>query len=153
MSSIAVRNMISSHIAAQAPSEKLVELSDYFTDSKRFYEDAGVTFGNPWLGVEYAGSTEIPITVNALPNKGKYRESGVVMFHVVAQAAVGVTSSILTRAENLRDIFRGRRLVGTGTLMVTEVTPPNMADGGTLDFTDGYTSATFMVAYEYDKDL
>lgn len=154
MSALAVRTAVKAFLATEAASEKLVDLSDQFGEMRDLLAANSITAESPFLAIEFAGGEEIPITINAGPNKGKHRETGMIYLHVVARAKLAVSGSILTRAEALRNLFRGRRIsVGGNTFVVTEVTPPNFGEGAAIDFGGGYTSASFIVGYEYDLDL
>jgi hypothetical protein len=103
-----------------------------------------------WLGLEFFGDTEVPITVPATNTQGKYRETGAVYLHIVAPGELGAGSDILTRGEALRDILRGQRIE---SILIEEVTPLNYGSGATLQFEGGFVSASFLASYERDLDL
>lgn len=115
-------------------------------------EDAGLTAADPWLGIQFIGDDEVPVTIPATNTKGKYRETGAIYFHFVkrAQAVLGQADDLLARGEVLRDIIRGRRI---GSIIIESVTPMNFDQGTTLQFEGGYISGSFIAAYQYDKDL
>jgi hypothetical protein len=111
---------------------------------------AGITTNDPWLGLDFIGGEEIPITLASDNAQGKYRETGTIYFHVVDVAKLGVSGSILTRAETLRDLLRGRRI---GQMIIESVSPPNFGGGATLSFEGGYMAAAFFVSFERDFEL
>lgn len=148
MSSVYVRDEIKQFVTENLTSEILIDLSGEYRDIDDVIADAGLTRNDPWLGVEFIGNTEEPITVAADYGKGVYREMGAVMFHVVGVSKLGVAGTIMARAEELRNLLRGRRI---NDIIIETVTPPNFGEGATLNFEAGYTSAIVMVSYEYDK--
>lgn len=148
MSSSYVRDEIKQFIVDNLTTETLIDLSGEFRDIDEVLADAGLTRNDPWLGVEFIGNTEEPITVAADYGKGVYREMGAVMLHVVDISKLGVAGAIMTRAEALRNLLRGRRI---GDIIIETVTPPNFGEGATLNFEAGYTAAIVMASYEYDK--
>ena len=81
---------------------------------------------------------------------GKFRETGAVYIHVVDLAKLGVSDTILTRAEALRDLFRGQKI---GRMFIESMTPVNFGAGAALRFEDGYMCGTFILGYLYDRDL
>lgn len=105
---------------------------------------------SPWLGVQFQGDDELPISLAATNSQGKYRESGIVYFHIVDVARLGIGDLLLTRGEALRNLFRGRRI---GDIIIESVTPLNFEAGATLQFEAGYMSGSFLVSYIYDNDL
>jgi hypothetical protein len=150
MSSVYVRDTIKTFLAAEIPSETVIDLTAQFAEMKELISDLGIAPDAPWLGLEFIGDDEAPITVPATNAIGKYREMGAVHFHVVSVATLGVGSSLLTRGEALRDLFRGRRI---GNIAVQSVTPMNFGEGATLKFEGGYMSGSFILSYECDLDL
>lgn len=150
MSSVAVRTAIKNFITSGAPSEILIDLSAGWQDFKKFLADAGVQPDAAWLGIEFQGDDEIPVALAATNDQGKYREFGVIHLHVASIAKIGAGDAILTRAEALRDLFRGARI---GSILIESVQPANFGLGATLDFEGGYMSASFLVAYQKDLDL
>lgn len=150
MSSVYVRNQMKTFIGTVAPAETLIDLSGLFDDIRDMIVDAGLGTTDPWLGIQFIGNEEDPVTVAANNTQGKYREIGAVYLHVVDIAKLGVADSILTRAETLRGLIRGQRI---GSVIVESVTPANFGTGATLEFEGGYTSASFIVSYRRDLDL
>jgi len=145
-----VRTAIKDFLAANAATETVIDLTALFQELKELIEDNGLTSDDPWLGLEFIGNDEVPITIPATNTSGKYRESGAIYFHVVDIAKLGAGSGLLTRGETLRNLLRGRRI---GTVRIESVTPMNFNSGATLQFEGGYMSGSFLVGYENDKDL
>jgi len=148
MSSQHVVTNIMNFITANLPTENAYDTIadyDYFND---FLEDNSIT--GPWLGVEFVGQDEVPITIGANNTSGKYREIGSVFLHVAEISRLGVGNAIRTRATTITNAFRGQRI---GDIIITSVTTPNFSSGTTLNLDGGYTSATMMVYYERDNDL
>lgn len=153
MSSLVVRNSVKSFLATNAPTVKVSDLTGGFEDIADHLAHDGISFGagDIWVGIQFIGNDESPVTINSTNSTGKYRESGAIYIHVVDIAKTGARDSILARAETLRNLFRGRRLVDA--ISILSVTPPSFEMGATLDFEAGYISASFIVEYEYDINL
>jgi hypothetical protein len=150
MSSLYVRTEIETYIGTALPTESLVDLTADFEVLDKMLFREGITGNDPWLGIQYVGSDEIPVAVASTNNTGKYRETGAIYIHVVEKTRVNVHTAILTRAELVRDAFRGRNVNG---VRIESVSPPNFGTGATLNFEGGYTSASVILVYEYDLNL
>lgn len=150
MSSSYVRTQITSFIGTELPAETVIDLTAEYREIEDVISGASLTYKDPWLGMQFIGSEDIPINVGANNVAGCYRETGIVMLHVVAQSNSLSASSILTRAESIRDAFRGQRI---NDIIIESVSPPNFERGVTLDFESGYTSAVITVSYERDLNL
>jgi hypothetical protein len=150
MSSIAVRSAFKTFLTANAPTEKIIDLTAQYAEIKEMVKAAGITDEDPWLGLEFIGNDEIPVTLPANNALGKYRESGSISVHVVGVAKLGVGDAVLARGETLRDLLRGRRI---GNIIVESVSPMNFGPGTTLQFEGGYMSGSFFVSYLSDRDL
>jgi hypothetical protein len=133
------------------PSEKVIDLSAQYADIEDMVAEAGITRDDIWLGLQFVGNDEVPISLAQGPTVGLYRETGMIYIHVVDLAKLGVGDAILTRAEAIRNLLRGTRI--DGQIKIESVSPPNFGVGATLSFEGGYISATFMAAYERDLNL
>lgn len=151
MSSKFVRDEILAHLAAEATGETVLDLTADHRDVKDMIQDAGLGVNDPWLGVQFVGSFETPVDIRATSSRGKYRETGIIYLHIVDVAKLGVHNAILTRAEALRNIFRGRRIAGT--IIIESVSPANFGEGITLSFAGGYTAGLVQIDYQRDLDL
>lgn len=150
MSSVYVRDQLKAFIGTDLATENLIDLTGEYRDVDDVIAGASLTFKDPWLGIQFVGSQDIPITVAANNIQGLYREIGTVMLHIVEMASSTSTGDILTRSETIRDAFRGQRI---NDIIVEEVTPPNFEQGATLDFESGYVAATIILSYERDLNL
>lgn len=150
MSSTYVRDQLKAFIGTDLATENLIDLTGEYRDVDDVIAGASLTFKDPWLGIQFVGSQDIPITVAANNIQGLYREIGTVMLHIVEMASSTSTDDILTRSETIRDAFRGQRI---NDIIVEEVTPPNFEQGATLDFESGYVAATIILSYERDLNL
>lgn len=150
MSSLAVRTLIKNFLTAEAPTEKLVDLTGQIHEVQNMLSDSGVGPDDPWIGVQFVGADEVPSTTPATNDQGKYWESGAVYIHVVGVASLGISDSILGRAENLRNLFRGRRI---GAMFIDSVTPINFDAGAALRFESGYIAGAFILGYRYEINL
>lgn len=150
MSSSAVRTAMLNFIAAAAPTENVIDLSGQFGEIQELIADAGLDMDDPWLGVQFVGNDDSPITVGANNVVGMYRETGVVYIHVVDVAKLGGAGSIITRGETLRDAFRGMRI---GDILIEGMTPINFDAGTTLRFSGGYMAASFLIDYTREYNL
>ena len=150
MSSSYVRSEVLSFLTTNFPSEKIIDLSgeyEYLTD---FLLENNIS-NEKWIGLQFNGGQEEPITVNSTNISGDYRELGIVLIHIVEPARLGVGALILSRAESIRDALRGQRI--GNRILIDSMTPPNFEAGATLEFTGGYTSAAIIVSYQYDFSL
>jgi hypothetical protein len=130
--------------------ENFIDITGTYDELDDLLTQSGITVNDPWVGIQFVGAEEVPITIDATNTKGKYRELGSVYIHTVDVASFGIHTSILSRAEALRNLLRGRRI---GDIIVESVTPPNFEFGAALQFEGGYMSATFILNYERDFDL
>lgn len=152
MSSLYVRDEILSFMATEFPTESVIDMTAEFQELEEFLIENGVTtYGDPWLGVQFLGGEEVPVDVGATNTRGKYRESGAIVLHIVSVARTGVSTAILNRAETIRNKFRGRRI--GQTILIESVSPANFGEGITLSFSGGYTAAVITIEYQRDLDL
>lgn len=150
MSSSAVRTAFKTFLSTYAPTENVVDLTGRFDELQDMLAEESLGPDDLWLGIEFIGSDEIPITVGATNTSGKYRETGAVYIHIVDIAKSGVDDLILARAETIRGLFRGQRI---GSIYIESVTPVNFAAGAALQFEGGYMSGSFIIGYLSDIDL
>lgn len=152
MSSKYVRDEIFSFLATEFPNENVVDMTGGFQSLQSLLKlnNISVRERQNWLGVQFVGSSETPQALSANNNTGKYRENGSIFIHVVSKTKDNFVDGVLTRAEALRDGFRGRRI---NDIIIEEMTPPNFSSGATLDLEAGYSSGTFIMAYERDVNL
>ena len=151
MSSKFVRDEILSFLATELPTESVIDLTAEFAELEDLLQAHGKSFGDPWLGVQFLGSQEVPVDIGATNTRGKYRELGAIYLHIVDVAKLGVHNAILNRAEAIRDKFRGRRI--GQTILIEGVSPANFGEGITLSFNGGYTAAVIQLDYQRDLDL
>jgi hypothetical protein len=150
MSSLDVRDGIVNFLTVSAATENVIDISGQYATIEELIADEGLVDTDPWLGLEFVGSEEVPITLPSNNLQGRYRETGVIYFHVVEPASPTAYGDIMTRAEALRDLLRGQKI---GDIFIESVTPPNFGNGATLNFEGGYMAASFFAAYELDKNL
>jgi hypothetical protein len=151
MSASYVRTQMKLFLDNNLPAETYVDLTAESRELRELLDAYSITRNTPWLGLQFIGNSEEPITIPARNDAGKYREIGAMYIHVVDIAKIGAGNDILTRVEAIRNLFRGRRI---GDLIKVEsVTPPNFEAGATLQFEGGWTSASVIVSYEYDIDI
>lgn len=150
MSASYVRTQIKNLLAAEAPSESLIDLTANFQEIQELIADNDIQPDSPWLGIQFQGDDELPVALTASNDQGKYRETGAIILHVVDVSRLGVGDRMLVRGENLRNLLRGRRI---GNILIDSVTPMNFDEGATLSFEGGYMSGSFICGYTYDHDL
>lgn len=150
MSSVYVRTQIKNFITANAPTEKQADMSGGYEELEEFLDQYSITMFDPWLGLQFIPGEEVPITLPADNTRGKYREIGAVYIHVTDVASPTARDNILARGEALRDLFRGQRV---GEVKIEAMTPLNFELGATLNFEGGFISGSFILSYEYDRDL
>ena len=146
MSSSTVRNLVKQFLDDNS-AEDVVDLTGHFEDIRQLLADEEITPDSPWLGLEFIGDLEEPVSLSADNEKGLYREYGLIQLHVCAVAQLGVGSELVSRGEVLRNLFRGRRI---GSITVDTVSPVNTGPGATLEFEAGYVSGTISVGYHRD---
>lgn len=146
MSSLAVRDLINQFLEDNS-TEDVVDLTGHFEEMKNMLADNDIQPDAPWLGLEFIGDEELPVSLAATNDQGLYREFGQISLHICAVAKIGVGSSIIQRGEVLRKLFRGERI---GGIVVESVSPINTGPGATLEFEGGYVSGTITVSYYYD---
>lgn len=143
MSSAATRTKIKDYFAANS-AETLIDISLENRELTQMLNDYGVGQFDNWVAIQFVGSDEEPISIEAKC----YREFGAVFFHVVAPIQNDVLySNILPRVEVLRSVFRGQRI---DDIIIESVSPINTEDGTTIDFDNGFTSGTFFINYYRD---
>lgn len=151
MSSVYVRTQIENFIAVELPGEVLIDLTgESGNDIENVLKSKGVTYKDPWLGINYLADADLPVTIGTSNTSGKFRESGLIYLHVVAMATNGVKDVILPRAEAIRNVFRGMRI---GDIIIESISPPNFEAGSTLSFESGWTAASLVVDYYRDLDF
>lgn len=149
MSSKYVRDTFQTYLTDNLPDDKFVDFSLIYDTLDTLLSSKGIEKGTPWIGIDYIGNEEEPITIGSVNNTGKYRESGAIYIHIVEPSSLSALGDILTRAKAVRDILRGRRI---GNIVVESVTPVNTAAGTTLQFEGGWSSGSFFVNYYSDFD-
>lgn len=149
MSSTYVRQQVKQFLADNS-NEDVVDITAQYGELSAVLTEAGVQPDAPWLALQFVGGDELPVGLAADNSQGLYRETGVLQLHVVAEAAIGVGDGLLTRGEDLRNLFRGRRI---GTIVIETVSPMNFDSGATLEFEGGYMSGTFLMNYHRDLSL
>jgi len=149
MSSSYVRTEIKTFLSANS-TENVVDLTGQYLQLNEMLTAEGLTRNDPWLGIQFIGSTETPQSLVSTNNQGRYREIGSLFFHVVARVSNTLRDDILARAETLRNSIRGRRI---NDIVIEGVTPPNFEQGATLDLEGGYSSASVIVNYYRDLNL
>lgn len=149
MSSVYVRTQVKQFLSDNS-GETVVDMTSQFEDLRQLLGENNIQPDAPWLGVQFVGNDEVPVSIAATNDLGLYRETGIIQLHVVSEARIGVGDSLLTRGETLRNLFRGRRI---GDIVVESVTPLNTEAGATLEFEDGYMSGTCIVTYYRDLNL
>jgi|GEM_PF-3309214 len=150
MSSKMVRDNFLAELGSGFPTEKIIDLTAEYRELNDFLSDNGLSRSVPWVGVDFVGGIEEPITVDASSLKGKFRETGSIFVHVVEGAKLGASNSILIRADNIKNYLRAKRI---GAIIIKDMTPPNFSKGATLDFEGGLISASVVVSYQCDFDL
>jgi len=150
VSSVYVRTEVETFIGVELPSETALDVTAQFDYLQDFLADNGVGIKDRWLGLQYVGNDEVPISIASNNTQGCYRETGSIFIHIVEPVSNNSTVNILTRSENIRNKFRGQSING---IRIESVTPPNFESGATLNFDGGYTAAAVVVNYEYDINL
>lgn len=150
MSSLYVRDQIENYLKSTFPEETILDLSGEFETLQNFLARNNVKGNGTWVGLQFVGNDEEPITIAADGVQGKYREVGACYIHVVSRSKIGVVKEILPRTEAIKNALRSRRI---GEVLILSVTPANFDQGATIDFEGGWTSGTIIVAYQNDVNL
>lgn len=150
MSSSAVRTAILDFLDDESDETEIVDLTSQYEEIKELLTTLDIQPDVPWLGVQFIGYEEVPVSLSATNDQGLYRETGAIYLHIVDIAQVGGGSSLLTRGEALRNLFRGQRI---GDIVIESVSPMNFDRGATLAFEGGYMSGSFIMVYHRDLNL
>lgn len=150
MSSSYVRTQFKNVLTADFPLERKVDLTAEYDELQNVLKRHNIGSLQSWLGLQFVGNSEEPISIEANNNTGCYREIGAIYLHIVERSRIGVADAILTRAEALRVALRGRRI---NDIVIEKVSPPNFEGGSTLDFEGGWTSASVIIEYHKDTNL
>jgi len=152
MSSSYVRTEIKSFIASNLATENLIDLTGEFDELQDLLADhvPSLDYEDNWLGIQFIGSDETPITITSTNSRGCYRETGAIFLHIVEPATKLAPDAILVRDEIIRNAFRGQRI---NDIIIESATPPNFEAGATLQFEGGWTSASVVVNYYRDYNL
>jgi hypothetical protein len=154
MASKVVRDKIKTFISANLPTssagQTLVDFSGLYQELNEFRQDYSLDFDEPFLAISFVPGEETPNTIASNNTAGMYREIGGCFIHIVDVAKFGVADSILTRADDLITLLRGRNIDG---VRVESITTPSFEDGTTLKFDGGYISASIFISYEHDTNL
>lgn len=148
-----MRTQFKTFLTTNAPTENYIDLTADFRELRLIISSESLQHDDPWMGVEFIGSDEVAFGLTATNTAGLYRETGTMQVHIVEPVNRDVDTmrnNLLTRAETLRNLLRGRRI---NDIVVDNVTPPNTGAGATLQFEGGYQSASFTVGYYRDKNL
>lgn len=151
MSSKFVRDSILEFLEEELEGETVIDLTAQFDELQDLLTAYDLTMNDAWIGVQFVGSEEIPISIQSQNQKGCFREIGVIYIHVVDVSHIGVHNSILARAEVIRNLLRGRRI--NNSVIIEQVGPPNFGEGITLNFEGGYTASAITIFYKRDLDL
>jgi hypothetical protein len=154
MSSLNVRTEIKNYFSAELPGEVLIDWTSEERPLGAILQENSLDHNDSFYAIQFIGSDEEPIAIASNTNQGCYRETGAIYFHVVVPSGRigGQTAAerLLPKAEALRDILRGARING---VVIESVTPPNTEAGATLEFEQGFMSASVIAAYYYDINL
>jgi hypothetical protein len=151
MSSKFVRDSILDFLTNEVGGETIIDLTAQFEEISDMLDQYSITLNDPWIGVQFIGSEEIPVSIQSTNTKGCYREVGTIYIHVVGVSSIGAHNSILDRAEVVRNALRGQRI--EDTIYIEQVGPANFGEGITLNFESGYTAAAIIVFYRRDLEL
>lgn len=149
MSSSQVRTIINQFLEDNSE-EDVVDITGHYEELSELLHQYDIQPDSPFLGLEFIGDDEIPVSLAATNDKGLYRETGLIRLHPCAVAKLGVGASIVSRAESLRNLFRGRNI---GGIIIESVSPVNTGPGATLEFSGGYVSGTVSISYHFDVAL
>jgi hypothetical protein len=137
MASSLVRTEIKNYLTANWTATAIFDLSDYLRATD-FPVDA------PWLGIQFLSSKEETIHISGSLNG--YRERGVIFFHLVIPNGFA-TSTALTFCEDLRNLFRGKRI---GEIAIIRADPPTDTKGTALLIKGPWYGMAVPVAFQWD---
>lgn len=151
MSSEYVRTTFNSFItAATSGAETVIDITSDFEEINDFLALNSLTYASNWVGLYYVGDSELPISIPTTNDTGLYREQGSIYIHVVTPTSIGCHTGIITRAEVIRNLVRGKRL---GNITIESVSPVNFNNGYSLDMDAGFTSGVLITNYHMDLNL
>jgi hypothetical protein len=151
MSSSYVRSNFTTFLTAACTGvETIVDITADFEEINDLLAANGLTYASNWVGLYFLGHSELPVTVPATNDTGKYREDGSIYIQVIAPTSIGCHNGIIARAEVIRDLIRGQRI---GEITIDSVSPVSFNNGYTMDFEAGFTSGAMVADYTRDLDL
>lgn len=142
MSSLQVRSDIKNYFSSNS-SEVIIDISGEFRDLITLMSANSIGQNDTCIFLQFIGNDEDYISVIG----NCYRETGTIYVHVIAPIKIGVIDDILTRCENIRSIFRGKRI---NNIVIESVSPPNTEAGTTVDINNNFTSASFFIDFYAD---
>ena len=147
MSSAYVRTQIKTYLTAQAPTETQIDFSAEYRTMEDIRTDFSLGLGDPFLGLQFIPSGEVPMGIPSNNAGGCFRETGVFFMHIVepVTAQPTLTNAILTRADTLLGLFRGATI--NGDIYIESVTQANFDAGATLQFENGYEAASVTINF------
>lgn len=146
MSSSQVRTLVNEFLAANSE-EVVIDITGHYEEQSDLLHEYDVQPDSPFMALEFVGDDEVPVSLSATNDKGLYRETGSIRLHICAVAKLGVGASLVSRAESLRNLFRGRNI---GGIIIESVSPVNTGPGATLEFSGGYVSGSVSISYHMD---
>lgn len=149
MSSKYVRDQFKTWLTANS-AESYIDLTGEYENLNELLTANGIGRNDDWLGLQFIGSSEEPISISSTNTSGKFREIGSFFLHIVSRAKADVADGIIDRAEILRNNLRAIRI---NDIVIESVSPPNFESGATLQLEGGYQSASIIANYERDLDL
>lgn len=153
MSSKRIRDILIPAVETFLNPVPLVDITGRFEDLNDYLEDVeSIDEDTAWVAIDFVANPETPITIPAHNALGKFRETGLMILHVVEPASndQSMVDNILARAEALQNFLRGENFSG---ILIENITPPNFQAGTTLTFDGGWTAAAITASFESDLNL
>jgi len=150
MSSGYVRTSIKDFLTANSP-EVVVDFSAEYMNVKDILIKYSLADEDPFLGIEFIPSQELPQGILSNNKEGCYREFGTIFLHIVSAISLTHTDNIITRADALIDLFRGATI--NNEILVESVSPANFNSSATLNFDRGYEAATININFYRNNNL
>ena len=151
MSSKYTRDNFVSYLEAQLPTVKIVgDMSAEDELMKDFLEANNIGPDDQWIGLQFLPGERRPRALAASNANACMREEGGVFIHVVAPLFPDPRNAILDLADQVTNALELSRFGTDSDIIIRGFSTPNFEDGATLQFTDGFTSASLILDYYRD---
>lgn len=139
-----INDLLNTEITATNVVGPLIDIDGTEFDMEEFRAQYGLGPRDPFLGIQYLPSIEIPQGLASDNDGGCYREDGVFLLHVVERVSDDHVQKIRNRGEVLINLFRGRKIED---IYIESTSTLNFDESATLNFENGYKAAGLTINF------